>query len=432
MSRVKKMILISLAGFFIQTMGAQTVLSSLDEIAAYGAENSLDFKNDQVSLLKAENNRQSILLLKDTSVSATGSYGNSAQPDNSDDSLWGVDVKIDIPVIEQIGLSGSINENGEGSASIVLKPLSHSDSREQSMLSYQSALITAEAARMEAESNAVDAALSWMAASREYDTQEKQTQLTQAACRDDKVRFDLGEITFDELQDSLVSWSEARVAFTEKEKLFRTAESTLYSALGGSKESVSLQLLTIDTLEAEVDRIANELNRAAGEYLKSTQLKLAVLNKSSADAALKNTWIYEPELTASASLNFDESGYKGFSASLTFSISPDDIQVAEKEISREEYQIASLKEIQSRYEAELEFDQIIDATESAGLNREITSIGYEQARILLSEAELLLKRGDISELDYEESRLSLQESENALFRALAEEYKAWISLKAYL
>ncbi|MBB6478855.1 TolC family protein [Spirochaeta isovalerica] len=415
-------------------LSGETLLSTLDEIAAFGAENNLEYKSGQAALLRAENNRQSILLLEKTTIGATGSYNDSAQSSGEAGgiSTWGIKADIEIPVTEQVSLSGSINQDGDGSAAINLKPLSHSDSREQSLNSYSSALVSAEAARLNSESSALNAALNWMSASREYDTQKRQTELSGASYLDDKVRFDLGEITFDELQDSMVNWSQARVTLSEKENQFRSAESNLYSALGASKGDVSISSLTVDKLESAVDGLQSRLNREEGDFLKSSQLKLAVLSKESAAAALKNTWAYEPDLTAGASLSFDDTGYKGFAATLSFSLSLDNIQATEKEISRYEYEIASQKELQSRYEAELNFSQIIDTIESTAINRDIANIEYEQAEILLSEAELLFKRGDISEMDLEESRISLQVSENALFKALADEYLAWLSLKAYL
>ena len=78
------------------------------------------------------------------------------------------------------------------------------------------------------------------------------------------------------------------------------------------------------------------------------------------------------------------------------------------------------------------FDQIIDSIDSTALNREIAFLEYEQAEILLSEAELLYERGDISRIDLEESRLSLSTSENAYFKTLAQEYQSWLALKEYL
>lgn len=406
----------------------ETVLNSIDDIAAYGSENNISYRNSRISLMKAEENLQGIFLLDESSVSTTGSYSGSF----FDEGEWGGSVRMDIPVIEQLSLSGSVDHDLDGSLSLNLSPLAHSDSRVQSEITLDSALISAEASRLNAEVTAVSVALNWMTAYREYETQKLQSELSRSLYMDDKVRFDLGEITFDELQDSLVQWSSDRVTLKEKEDQYMNSESSLFSQLGAGGDELRVKQLTAEDLQVSLGKIIRELDPEEGDYLKSSELKLSVLSRVSAEESLKNTWIYEPDLQAKASIDFDEEGMSGFSASLTLSFSLDDIQSTEREISREEAAIAAAEEAQTRSDAELEFGQIIDSIESSALNREIAEIEYEQAAILLSEAELLMRRGDLSSLELDESRLSLSRSENALFSALADEYLAWYALKAYL
>jgi len=413
-------------------MSAQTVLSTLEEISDYGAENSLEYLNGQVALKKAENSRESLFLIENTTLSATGELEKIQSMATESPDSWGVAGRIDIPLVDQLSLSGSINSDGEGRASLTLKPLSHSDRREQSDISCEKALISAEAARKKAESAAVTTALEWMYTSMSYKNQRLKTELLGTAYHDDKIRYDLREITFDELQDSMITWSEARVSLSEIEKEYRKTEISLYSALGASKEDVTVQLIDNDTLEKAILQLQEELDRSSGDYRQSSLLKLSALSRESAEAALENTWVYEPDFYIEGSVKFDENGYRGFTASMTFSLSLDDVRATEKDISRGEYHIAILEEIQSRNEAELEYNQILERIESSSLNREIARIEYDQAQILLSEAQILRKRGDISELDLEEIRLFLNTRENGLFRALADQYLAWFALKAYL
>lgn len=423
---LQKVIFAVLLIFSIPALQGEIVLRSLDEIAAYGSENNLDYRSSRVNVLQAEENLQGFFLLENSSISATGSYSDA----NS--ATWGVSSTLNMPIIEQFSLSGTIDQDLSGNISLSLSPLAHSDSREQSEISYDSSLILAESSRISAENGVISAALNWMTALREYETQQSQTELSATEYRDDKFRFDLGEISFDALQDSLISWSEDRVVLSEKEKSFRDSESALYSELGAGKDEVSIGSLTVDELKESLDALVELLDPEEGDYLKSSDLKLSVLNRLSSEAALNNTWIYEPDLRAGATLGFDDQGISSISASVTLSFSLDQIQNREKEISKEQYAIASIREFQERSEAELEFNQIIDTIESSSLNRDIAYIEFEQAEILLSEAELLFDRGDISQLDLEASRNFLHSSENALFKALADEYKAWIALKEYL
>lgn len=406
----------------------ETLLTSLDEIAAYGAENNISYRNSKISLLKAEDSIEGLFLLDKSSVSTTGSYSGSSFEEGE----WGGSVKLTMPVVEQLSLTGSVDQDLRGSVSLNLSPLAHSDSREQSEIAFDSSIISAEASRLNAELSAVTSALNWMTAYRDYETQKLQAEMSGSQYMDDKYRFDLGEISFEDLQDSLVQWSSDRISLTEKEEKYLDSESSLYSQLGVGDDDVSLSYLSIKDLESALTQIIGELDPEEGDFLKSSKLQIAVLSRLSAEESFDNTWIYEPDLQAGASVSFDEEGMSGFSASLTLSFSLDDIQSTEKHISSEELSIARAEEAQSRSEAEIEFGRITDTIESSALNREIAEIEFEQAGILQSEAQLLYERGDLSSLELEESRLSFARSENALFSALADEYLAWYALKAYL
>lgn len=404
---------------------AQTELNSLEEISQFGSENNLQYRTSQISVLKAEDNLQSLFLLDQSSISASGSYSQNNES-------FGFNASVTIPVLEQVSLSGSISDDLSGSASLSLSPLAHSDGKEQSEFNLESAYINAETARLNAEEGAVSAALNWMSAWRNYETQKLETELNQEKYLDDKVRFDVGEISFDELQDSLVQWSSSRVSLTTVEKQYHTAETSLYSQLGVGRSEVQTKLMSIEDLENELALIMNQLESLEGDFLNNNSLKLSVINTKSSLEAMEDTWIYNPDLRASVSMTFDDEGYRGFSASVSLSFSLDDIQISERKISQEEYAIAKVEEIQMRNEAEMAFDQILDAIESTAINREIATIEFEQTKILMSEAQLLYARGDISPLDLEEAAISLAKSENSLFSALTEEILAWYALKQYL
>lgn len=413
-------LLISGAGLF-----SQTVLESLDDIAAFGADNNLDYRSSRNNVLKSENNLEGFFHLNDSSISATGSYDEST-------GQFGVSSTVEIPVIDQITLSGTVNQDLSGNTTLSLNPLAHSAEREQSKISYQAAMNSAEEARLTAENDAISAALDWMTAKRELETQKLQTELSRTAYEDQKVRYDKGETTFDDLQDSLVQWSQDRVSLATCDNSYKNAESSLYSVLGVGKEDVSVRELGIEDLEKAVDALMAGLDSSQGEVQKSSQYKAAVIEKMNSAAVLENIWSYEPDLKVGASVNFSPEGIGGVSASVTFSFSPNDIQTSERKAAKEEYAIASVKEKQSRNNAELKLNQLLDTIDSTAINRSIAEIEMNQAETLLAEAELLYKRGDRSRTELDQTRVSLQTSENSLFKALAQQYEAWCSLKEFL
>jgi len=436
---MKQLSIISISLFLFLTLSAlqgESMLSSLEEIAAYGAGHNLEYKSSQVGVLTAADNRTSILLLEDSSITTEGTYNdaNNSDVNNGDSSSWGLTSKLTVPVLEQLSLSGSIDEELNSQVGLILSPLAHSDSHIQSEISYDSTLVIAESARISAENDTLSAALNWMVSTRDLEVLQRSAELKDIIYNDDKVRYDLGEITLDDLQDSLISWSESRIELSEAQKNFHIAESSLYSELGTGAGDITVKSLDMESVENSLDSIKKSFVRELGDPLKSDAYLLALLNVNSAEANLDNIWIYDPELKAEAGFVFNQdekSDPININASISFTLALDDFQKNKRDIAKEELQIKISEAQQSRFEAELEFEQIIDSIDSTEINSEISRLEYEQAQILLSEAELLQKLGETSQIELEESRLTVNSSENALFRALADEYLAWTELKKY-
>ena len=408
-------------------LNGQTTLSSLDEIAAFGSEHNLEYKNSQINVLKAAENRTNIVKLENSSISAAGNFNNTIQGES-----WRFSSTILVPLIEQLSLSGTIEEDLSGQVGISLKPLAHSDNRKQSEIDYNSALITAESARISVESDAMTAALNWMFESRDLQAKQVGAELAEIKYKDDKIRYDIGEITLDNLQNSLISWSEARILLSSKQQSFRNAESHLYSSLGAGPEDISIKKLDIDTLYGFLKSIKQTMDDQQGDPLNSNAYRISLLNVYSAKTSLDNTWIFDPDLNASVNLNFTSDGTLSVTGSIGLSLSPGDYQKNIRDIARKEFQISISEAEQSRNESKFEYEQILESLKSAEINSEISQLEYQQAQILLSEAELLQRLGDYSEIELQESQLTLSLAENALFRALADEYIAWLELKSYM
>ncbi len=284
------------------------------------------------------------------------------------------------------------------------------------------ALITAESTRISVENDAMTAALNWMSESRDLQAKQVSAELAEIKYKDDKIRYDIGEITLDNLQISLISWSEARILLSSKQQSFRNAESNLYSSLGAGLEDISIKKLDIDTLYGSLKSIKQTMDDQQGGPLKSRVYINSLLNVNSAKTSLDNTWIFDPDLNASVNLNFTSDGTLSVTGSVSLSLSPGDYQKNIRDIARKEFQISISEAEQSRNESKLKYEQILESLKSAEINSEISQLEYQQAQILLSEAELLQRLGDYSEIELQESQLTLSLAENALFRALADEY----------
>ena len=416
--------LLILLFFSVISLTGQTVLTTLEEVAEYGVKYNLNYKNSQINVQKADVNRTGILKVENSSISAEANY--------SDNNGFGFNSTLTVPVIEQISLSASMADDLSGQIGISLHPLSHSAGNELSEISYNSSLLSAESARINAENYALSSALNWMSANRELSAQKINAELTENLYQDDKIRYSVGEITLDDLQDSLIEWSEARISLSEKQKNFHNAESSLYDSLGRGSDDVFIEELDLDTLNESLLRLKGNFVPQMGNSLKNDEYKISLLDVKSAEASYKNTWAYNPDLIAGASLGFNSSGNINVSANIQFSISPDDFQKKKRDIAEEELQVSVSIAEQSLKEAQLDYEQVLESISSTELNSEISRVELEQVKILLSEAELLQKLGEYSQVELQLSQLRLQQTENSLFRALSDEYQAWLELKKYM
>jgi len=430
---MKKTIILHILLFACITVSinSQTVLNSLDEIAQYGIEHNIDYKSDQVNVMQAEENIESILLIEHSSISAEGIM---AIPDIQSDPTpsFGFSSTLSVPIIEQVSLSGTITDDLSGQIGISLSPLAHSSGSKLSEIEYNKAMVTAESARISAEIGALSAALQWMSANRELLAQKIDAELAEIMYKDDKVRYDLGEITLDDLQESLIEWSESRVELAEKQVNYHNGESSLYSSLGAGSDDISLISLDLETMNESLTELKNSLDPEIGNPLKNDSYLISLLNVQSSENSLKNTWHYEPDLKAGASLGFDSSGNFNVAANIQFSVSLDDFQKNQRNIENEEFLISQAEAEQKLNEAELGYEQVIEAISISEINSEIALLEFEQAKILKLEAEFLKKLGDYSEIELQKSELTLTKAENSLFKALADEFQAWLELKKYM
>jgi hypothetical protein len=430
MDKISGVTLMLLFIFMGTTLTGQSILNSLEEIEDYGSCHNLDYKSSQVDVLQAEEDRVGYFLFDESSIKTESGFDSSEDSDN----YWSFSSELSVPVIEQLTLSAKIDETLNSEFGLTLKPLAHSDTREQAEISYKGAVITAEAAGYYAENGALSAALDWMNSIRDLKHMEQAAAVAEIQYNDDKVRYEEGEITLDELQDSLISWSESRIDLSDAQKSFHIAEIALYGELGTSIKNIAVRELRVEDLEKSLAGIKESFDSKMGDPLKSDSYLIAVLDVNRAEANMANTWTYEPDLSTSASLVYDADDYDvplTVNASVSFTISLDDFQSKKRNIAKEQLQIKISEAEQSRFEAELKFQQVLEAINSTEINSEISRVEYEQAKILLSEAELLQKLGEYSLIDLENSILTLTSSENGLFKALASEYLAWTELKKY-
>jgi len=406
------------------SLSAETVLSSLEEIGRFGADRSIQVLQGELTLRQARLEKVSHLKLKDSSLSGTVQFDF-----NNSDPQW--EAGLALPVLDQVSLSGSIDGNLNSSFAISLSPLAHSSMRELSDQKIRSSAVFLEKARIDGEFMALTLALEWMTAARTYEALKRKTELAEISYKDASERYDRGDVTFDDLQEALLHWSEERKNLSEAEQNLRLRERGLFAFRGDGRKQITIHMLAIDDLKKSLALLKDEQRELSPAAGKNRDLLLGFIERESFATALKHTWSFEPSLTVVAALAFDCSGSMTGSAAVTFSLSPSDFQIRHRAIIKDQYELTAAEVQSLRLEMDLLLRQAEEARVSTMINREIAELELEQTESLMAEAEFLYERGDFSELERDEAVLVVEEAQNGLFGALSNEYLTLIAMKAF-
>ncbi|QEN03390.1 TolC family protein [Thiospirochaeta perfilievii] len=404
---------------------AQTSLTTIDEIVNFSLENSSDSIRSKITLENSEDNVESYIKLDETKVS----FNSSFKEDGTNSFIS----SLNIPVIDQLSVNGSFDNNLNGEIGVSINPLSHNKNVTLSEVEYDLALLNYKNSIDSTSKNTIDKALSWMVGKKSLDLLEKEAYRYESLYSDNKDRYENGSITLDELQDSLINWSNARKKLLDQKQSFYTLESSLYSQLGATKEDVVIEILEIEELQVLIEQLKTMVENGSGDYFKNSNYLQSVINEEKAMLNYNAIWVYDPDVSFSAKLGITENGVveDSFTASVGFTLGLDNINKSEKDSAKEEY-LLSVKDKELKLNAaKLDFEMSKDLVESSSLESEITRYEYEQTKILLSEAEILYDAGEYSELELLAAELALQQAHNNLFTILKNEYLNLIDYLKY-
>lgn len=412
-----KKIIFSLYMFLlVSTIFSEVTLSTIEDIIEYTITNSLEIRETLLSLDEAEDRLETLFKIDETAISSSLRYDGEGYI--TFDSL------VNIPLTDQFSINGTVDNSMGGSIGLSLKPFNFSKDVEIAANVYQMELLNSDTSNTNITNSVIEAALNWMSAFRMFKLEEKKEYMYKSIYEDNKDRYKIGSITLDQLQESLITWSDSRKELLSQKQTFYSVESTLYSKLGSIKESVDIEHFDIPTLKSSVERLKEMIFSMEGSFLNDSSLRNSNLELERKKLDYESIWSYEPDLNANMNLGFDDSGFNmsNFSVSLTFSLDLGDFNSDEKARLEERY-ILTQKELELQYaESKKEFELSLNTIETSSIEREIALYEYEQANILLSEAEILFRVGEFSKMDLLNSQIFLQQAENGLFNALKSEY----------
>jgi hypothetical protein len=236
-------------------------------------------------------------------------------------------------------------------------------------------------------------------------------------------RQDLGEASFQDVQDQLVDLLEAREDLYDSEQRYLMDWKTLQLLFAPSEERIDVAPLSVDELldlvvarrEAAVRFTAVE---PVTEKLQTLKLELVALQT---ELMVTPAWRPSLSLNLSASVAVPDIN-PGFGLSLSFS--PNQFKGEERDELEEDIEVKEMEIVAETYAAQLQKsleEQSIAIVEQALVSIQIQ---VERDRVALQEAELLFQQGQRTTLELEQLRLNLRRSEILTFQAAIEVYEA--------
>ncbi len=413
-------------GLNAQAQDSKT-LDSLDDIGRSALENSTAYRRVLLDVLTARNQLEGIVRLDQSSLSLKGATGGSS---------WDSSASLNLPLIDQLSLNASLDNSSSGQLGLSFSPLAHSDNRDQLKITYDKAVLLAGETAVTTENQALSAAFAWMSASRLLDIQTQTVKVKETVYRDEKVRYDAGESTLDDVRDALSAWTEARAALSDRQTGLRSAESSLLKQLGSGLEGSSVSTITAEALLKELEDLKSGISAEQADSSKVYAVKSAYQDVNSAKKSLADTWIFDPELNLTGNINFPDltqgSKDSSWQAGVELVLSLNDWQGKERELGNKDLELTTLEAGQAEMESRLTLQQVKIALDNTEQNRILAGLERDQNHDLYEEAGFLFQTGDYSRAELDDARLLYEQSEVNFFTAAAAEYMAWRDLLPYL
>ena len=399
-------------------------LNSLDDVCTYARQNSLDYQKALWETTKASNDIDGILELEETSFN----FDTTFMEDEEEPSAG---AGVTVPLLDQLSLNASLDSEENREYGMTLSPLNHSDDRVQQDLAWQKAAAAAEMTAVAAENSAISAVLNWLAVNRNAELQRELTAVRETIYRDEKVRYEAGEATLDDVRTALMDWTDAGKSLTALQNDQSSAELSLIEALNAEPGSLVLPELNNGDLEKELGALQERIDPDLADPSLSTDVLTAQIDVRSLEEELKDTWLFDPDLSLTGSVKTDALGESSWSGTLSLSFSLQDWQKEDRvELSRD-LELSRLEAGQVQVEQYQALQQDLTTLENTKQSSELARLELEEASEIYDEAEFLLAQGEYSLAERDEALLELRSAEISLFSALADEYGAWRELLYY-
>jgi hypothetical protein len=413
-----------------------TVTLSVAEIARLAQSRNLEIFKAALSVKRARED----LVGEPTLVDSELSVGSGLSIDKSGLDFPGIGSSLSLPITPQLSVGGGVAvapEDGGVALDInpvqlTVKPLEPSRQTYKEEEALESAVVEERYLKHNTYLDGEKAALNLLARDMERELARASEELEQKKYELAQHRLELGEASFQDVQDGLVDLLQAREDLYDREQKYLGDWKTLQLLFAPSEERVAVAPLSIEELSELVQtrRQETELYVEAvptTEKLQTLRLELVALQEE-----LKKTPGWRPDLditatVATPSFHFSSSGESlsfvpGLGLGVSLGFSPNQFKRDDREDLEADIEVKRMEIAVETYSAKLQKSlelQNITLDEQA---LESARIQAERDAVALQEAELLFEQGRRTSLELEQLRLNLDRDRIQIFQAAAELY----------
>ena len=398
-----------------------TVSLSIEEIARRAQSRNLEILKSRRSVEQAQEDLLGEPELMGSRLAVGGGYTSGGFGSSG----WYGQSSLSLPIIPQLSLGGEISVDeawqfGE-ELTLSVEPFASGRQTYTEEKNYRNAEVRERYLRQRIYLDAEQAALSILIRDMERELARGTVELEQKKYELVQRQQELGEASFQDVQDQLVDLITARQNLFNSEQRYLTGWKTLQLLFAPSEERIAVVPVSLDeVLELlalrSIDAARFEDAEPSSEKLENLRFELVALQ-----AELKATPSWQPELELAAGVAFPDISP---SVSLSLSFSPDQLKRDERDELTTDIEIKSMEIATESYTTELQKTlggQSIAIVEEALVS---TRVQKDRDRVALQEGELLFQQGRRTTLELEQMRLNLRRTEILSFQAAAEVYRA--------
>ncbi len=421
---MKKLLVIVLCFSIPVTANYAQVSADLQKLIEDAQKNNLDIRKQELAVLAAKDAIPDIWKFEDARLGVSGSYAYSESRSGapgSSASPFTEELSLSVPVINQLSLSGKINDRFDSSIGLTLNPLDADTSVYKAEESYAKAVNQLASLRRDTAFSIEDAVLGWNAGQMNLSYLEASYELAGKKYDVMKKKYELGSATYDDLVTEEQSYIQARQKYYDGRNTALRSESSLYALLGVGADKSPVPVVSSDELSSMIAARDGLVTRYAGSNALTDKVKSLALELETLRKELGATIPVQPSIGLTANLGMPS---VSFGASASISVSAKDFKFKDMDDLKANIAIKEADIAQATYAVSLDKEVL---SRSIDIAREAFESGKKdlaRAETDLKENDFLFGKGERTSIELELAKLNRESAEIRLYQSAASLYKA--------